>query len=57
MVVVAPSVVSTSHKPALMRRQAARPMLPIAEYFRDEGKDMLVLKHEVTRFVTAPAAS
>jgi flagellar biosynthesis/type III secretory pathway ATPase len=31
-------------------------MLPIAEYFRDEGKDMLVLKHEVTRFVTAPAA-
>jgi flagellar biosynthesis/type III secretory pathway ATPase len=40
-----------------MRRQAARPMLPIAEYFRDEGKDMLVLKHEVTRFVTAPAAS
>jgi flagellar biosynthesis/type III secretory pathway ATPase len=37
-----------------MRRQAARPTLAIAEYFRDEGKDVLVLMHSVTRFVIAP---
>ena len=36
-------VVSTSDEPALMRRQAAHVTLAIAEYFRDEGKDVLVL--------------
>ena len=36
-------VVSTSDEPALMRRQAAYLTLAIAEYFRDEGKDVLVL--------------
>ncbi|MEA2954259.1 MAG: flagellum-specific synthase, partial [Alphaproteobacteria bacterium] len=36
-------VVSTSDEPALMRRQAAYLTLAIAEYFRDEAKDVLVL--------------
>ena len=36
-------VVSTSDEPALMRRQTAHVTLAIAEYFRDEAKDVLVL--------------
>src|SRR5512138_2355703 len=46
-------VVSTSDEPALMRRQDAYVTLAIAEYFRDEGKDMLVLMDAVTRFAMA----
>jgi flagellum-specific ATP synthase len=46
-------VVSTSDQTALMRRQAGYLTLAIAEYFRDDGKDVLVLMDSVTRFAMA----
>src|SRR5476651_2150828 len=46
-------VVSTSDQPALMRRQAGYLTLAIAECFRDDGQDVLVLMDSVTRFAMA----
>lgn len=46
-------VVSTSDEPALSRRQATYVTMTLAEYFRNQGQEVLCLIDSVTRFAMA----
>jgi flagellum-specific ATP synthase len=46
-------LVATSNEPALVRVHAASVATAVAEYFRDRGKDVLLLMDSLTRFALA----
>ncbi len=46
-------VVATSDQPAMMRSKCALTATTIAEYFKDQGKDVLLMMDSLTRFAMA----
>lgn len=46
-------IVATSDKPALIRNKAAKTATAVAEYFRDKGRDVLLMMDSLTRFSMA----
>ena len=46
-------VVGTSDQPALLRRRVAWTAMAVAEFFRDEGQQVLLLIDSITRFAEA----